>query len=325
MKKLSILILIAVLVSILSAGSVLAEDDLIKIGILQLVEHPALDAAYQGFVDALTEAGYTDGVNIEIDYQNAQADQSNLMTISERFVKNKVDLILAIATPAAQAVASATTDIPILFTAVTDPVTARLVESNEVPGLNVTGTTDAGPIDKQIALLLEMFPEFKKLGIIYNSSEINSEVQAKQAEELAAELGISVEFGTITSVNDIEQVAISMAGKIDGFYAPTDNTIASAMPNLVKVAEEKKLPIIGSEPGMVEGGALATVGIDYYKLGFQTGKMAERILKGESIPAEMAVEALTDVDVVLNQDTAKAIGFEFPQSVRDRATRIIGE
>jgi putative ABC transport system substrate-binding protein len=210
MKKLSILILIAVLVSILSAGSVLAEDDLIKIGILQLVEHPALDAAYQGFVDALTEAGYTDGVNIEIDYQNAQADQSNLMTISERFVKNKVDLILAIATPAAQAVASATTDIPILFTAVTDPVTARLVESNEVPGLNVTGTTDAGPIDKQIALLLEMFPEFKKLGIIYNSSEINSEVQAKQAEELAAELGISVEFGTITSVNDIEQVAISM-------------------------------------------------------------------------------------------------------------------
>ena len=151
MKKLSILILIAVLVSILSAGSVLAEDDLIKIGILQLVEHPALDAAYQGFVDALTEAGYTDGVNIEIDYQNAQADQSNLMTISERFVKNKVDLILAIATPAAQAVASATTDIPILFTAVTDPVTARLVESNEVPGLNVTGTTDAGPIDKQIA------------------------------------------------------------------------------------------------------------------------------------------------------------------------------
>ena len=325
MKKLSVLIIVAFVLTALSVNVVFAEDAMINIGILQLVEHAALDASYQGFVDALKEEGFVDGVNINIDYQNAQADQSNLMTISERFVKNKVDLILAIATPAAQAVASATTDIPILFTAVTDPVAARLVESNEKPGLNVTGTTDAGPIDKQLELLLEMFPDFKTLGVIYNSSEVNSEVQAKQAEELATAMGWEVEFGTITSVNDIEQVANSLAGKIDGFYAPTDNTIASAMPNLVKVAEEKKLPIIGGEPGMVEGGALATVGIDYYKLGFQTGKMAVRILKGEAVTADMPVEALTDVDVVLNQDTAKAIGFEFSQSILDRATEVFGE
>lgn len=325
MKKLSVLIIVAFVLTALSVNVVFAEDAMINIGILQLVEHAALDASYQGFVDALKEEGFVDGVNINIDYQNAQADQSNLMTISERFVKNKVDLILAIATPAAQAVASATTDIPILFTAVTDPVAARLVESNETPGLNVTGTTDAGPIDKQLELLLEMFPDFKTLGVIYNSSEVNSEVQAKQAEELATAMGWEVEFGTITSVNDIEQVANSLAGKIDGFYAPTDNTIASAMPNLVKVAEEKKLPIIGGEPGMVEGGALATVGIDYYKLGFQTGKMAVRILKGEAVTADMPVEALTDVDVVLNQDTAKAIGFEFSQSILDRATEVFGE
>lgn len=325
MKKLSVLIIVAFVLTVLSVNVVFAEDTMINIGILQLVEHAALDASYQGFVDALKEEGFEDGVNISIDYQNAQADQSNLMTISERFVKNKVDLILAIATPAAQAVASATTEIPILFTAVTDPVAARLVESNEKPGLNVTGTTDAGPIDKQLELLQEMFPDFKILGVIYNSSEVNSEVQAKQAEELAAAMGWEVEFGTITSVNDIEQVANSLAGKIDGFYAPTDNTIASAMPNLVKVAEEKKLPIIGGEPGMVEGGALATVGIDYYKLGFQTGKMAVRILKGEAETADMPVEALTDVDVVLNQDTAKAIGFEFSQSILDRATEVFGE
>jgi len=306
-------------------GIVSAEDAPIKIGVLQLVEHAALDAAYQGFVDALKEAGFEDGVNIEIDYQNAQADQSNLMTISERFVKNNVDLILAIATPAAQAVASATTTIPILFTAVTDPVAARLVESNEKPGLNVTGTTDAGPIDKQFALMKELFPDLKTIGIIYNSSEVNSEVQAKQAEEIAKEMGWEVKFGTITSVNDIEQVANSLAEKVDGFYAPTDNTIASAMPNLVKVAEEKKLPILGSEPGMVEGGALMTVGIDYYKLGQQTGKMAVKILKGEAVPAEMPVESLKDVDIVLNQATAKAIGFEFPESVLKKATKVIGE
>ncbi|HRY21591.1 MAG TPA: ABC transporter substrate-binding protein, partial [Flexilinea sp.] len=280
MKKISALILFVLVVTALPLGIVSAEDAPIKIGVLQLVEHAALDAAYQGFVDALKEAGFEDGVNIEIDYQNAQADQSNLMTISERFVKNNVDLILAIATPAAQAVASATTTIPILFTAVTDPVAARLVESNEKPGLNVTGTTDAGPIDKQFALMKELFPDLKTIGIIYNSSEVNSEVQAKQAEEIAKEMGWEVKFGTITSVNDIEQVANSLAEKVDGFYAPTDNTIASAMPNLVKVAEEKKLPILGSEPGMVEGGALMTVGIDYYKLGQQTGKMAVKILKG---------------------------------------------
>ncbi|HQN62311.1 MAG TPA: ABC transporter substrate-binding protein [Flexilinea sp.] len=325
MKKISALILFVLVVTALPLGIVSAEDAPIKIGVLQLVEHAALDAAYQGFVDALKEAGFEDGVNIEIDYQNAQADQSNLMTISERFVKNNVDLILAIATPAAQAVASATTTIPILFTAVTDPVAARLVESNEKPGLNVTGTTDAGPIDKQFALMKELFPDLKTIGIIYNSSEVNSEVQAKQAEEIAKEMGWEVKFGTITSVNDIEQVANSLAEKVDGFYAPTDNTIASAMPNLVKVAEEKKLPILGSEPGMVEGGALMTVGIDYYKLGQQTGKMAVKILKGEAVPAEMPVESLKDVDIVLNQATAKAIGFEFPESVLKKATKVIGE
>ena len=325
MKKISALILFVLVVTALPLGIVSAEDAPIKIGVLQLVEHAALDAAYQGFVAALKEAGFEDGVNIEIDYQNAQADQSNLMTISERFVKNNVDLILAIATPAAQAVASATTTIPILFTAVTDPVAARLVESNEKPGLNVTGTTDAGPIDKQFALMKELFPDLKTIGIIYNSSEVNSEVQAKQAEEIAKEMGWEVKFGTITSVNDIEQVANSLAEKVDGFYAPTDNTIASAMPNLVKVAEEKKLPILGSEPGMVEGGALMTVGIDYFKLGQQTGKMAVKILKGEAVPAEMPVESLKDVDIVLNQATAKAIGFEFPESVLKKATKVIGE
>lgn len=326
MKSLSkMLVIIVVLSVLLVSQAVFAQDDVINIGVLQLVEHASLDDTYRGFVDALKDAGYEDGKNIKIDYQNAQADQANLVTMSERFVKNKVDMILAIATPAAQAVAAATTDIPIMITAVTDPVMARLAESMEKPGTNVSGTTDAGPIDKQLALLKELFPEVKTLGILYNSSEVNSEVQAKQAEEIAIELGWEVRFGTITSVNDIEQVANSMAGKVDAFYAPTDNTIASAMPNLAKVAEEKKIPIICGAPEMISAGGLATIGLDYYKLGRQTGEMAVRVLKGEAVPAEMPIESLTDTDLIVNLDFAKAIGYAFPQEILDKATKVIGE
>lgn len=322
-KMISMLLLVIVVVMAITPGLTAAQDKVIKIGILQLVEHAALDAAYQGFIDSLAEDGYVDGKNIEVDYQNAQADQANLMTMSERFVKDDVDLILAIATPAAQAIAAATTKIPILITAVTDPVAAKLADSMEKPGMNVTGTTDAGPIDKQLALLQEMFPEIKTIGVIYNSSEVNSEVQAKQAEEIAKTMGWGVRFGTITSVNDIEQVALSMVGRVQAIYAPTDNTIASAMPNLVKVAEEKKIPIMCGEPGMVEAGGLISIGIDYYKLGFQTGKMAVKILKGEAEPASMPIESLTDADIVINLNFAKAIGYEVPQDLLDRATTVI--
>lgn len=326
MKKLVSVLLFMLLVSmLLTPIQAFAQEEVINIGVLQLVEHAALDAAYKGFVDSLAEDGYVDGKNIKIDYQNAQADQANLLTMSERFVKDDVDLILAIATPAAQAVAAATTQIPILITAVTDPVAAKLAESMEKPGMNISGTTDAGPIDKQLALLKEMFPEIKTLGVIFNSSEVNSEVQAKQAEEIAKTLGWEIRFGTITSVNDIEQVALSMAGKVEAIYAPTDNTIASAMPNLVKVAEEKKIPVMCGEPGMVEAGGFVSVGIDYYKLGFQTGKMAAKILKGEAAPATMPIEALTDADIVINLNFAKAIGYEVPQEIIDRATILIGE
>jgi putative ABC transport system substrate-binding protein len=322
-KMISMLLLVIVVAMAITPGLTAAQDKVIKIGILQLVEHAALDAAYQGFIDSLAEDGYVDGKNIEVDYQNAQADQANLMTMSERFVKDDVDLILAIATPAAQAIAAATTKIPILITAVTDPVAAKLADSMEKPGMNVTGTTDAGPIDKQLALLQEMFPEIKTIGVIYNSSEVNSEVQAKQAEEIAKTMGWGVRFGTITSVNDIEQVALSMVGRVQAIYAPTDNTIASAMPNLVKVAEEKKIPIMCGEPGMVEAGGLISIGIDYYKLGFQTGKMAVKILKGEAEPASMPIESLTDADIVINLNFAKAIGYEVPQDLLDRATTVI--
>lgn len=321
MKKLVLVLVLAFGLMIFVAMNALAADDVIQIGVLQLVEHPALDAAYQGFVDGLKEAGYIEGKNIKIDFNNAQADQSNLMTMSERFVKNGVDLILAIATPAAQSVASATDDIPILFTAVTDPVAARLVESWEKPGLNVTGVSDIGPIEEQIQLCKDLLPKAKTIGIIYNSSEVNSEVQARQAKEYAEEFGLAVELGTVTSVNDIEQVATSLASKVDIIYVPTDNTIASAIPNLVQVAQEKGLLIVGGEEGQVESGASATISISYYKMGLQTAAMAVRILKDGALTSETPVEKLEDTDLVLNTTYAEEIGFEFPKDLLDAAVK----
>lgn len=327
LKKRILSVLIVVLTLSLSAGLASARDaeSRFSVGVLQLVEHASLDAAYEGFVAGLAEAGFVVDENLTIDFQNAQADQSNMVTISERFVKNKVDLILAIATPAAQAVAAATTEIPIVFTAVTDPVEARLVETLEAPGTNITGVSDAGPIDEQIELIAALVPKAKTIGILYNSSEVNSEIQAKQAEAAARRIGLEVKFGTVASVNDIEQVLTSISDDVEAIYLPTDNTFASAMANVAKGTEAKKLPVIAGAQSMVEEGGLATIGLDYYKLGLQTGAMAAKILNGESEPATTPVETLQDTDLMINFDTAKAIGYTFPPEILAEATIRIGK
>ena len=305
------------------SASAEAKEGAFKIGIIQLVEHDALDKAREGFIDDLKENGFVDGENIIIDYQNAQADQSNLKTISQRFVQNDDDLILAIATGAAQSVAAETSDIPILGTAITDYEAAQLVESNDAPGGNVSGTTDLTPVEKQVELLKEMMPDVKTLGVLYNSSEVNSEIQAQMAQEAAEKEGIECKTATVTNTNDIAQVMESIAGDVDAIYIPTDNTFASAMATVSKIAEEYKLPTICGEQGMVESGGLATVGIDYYKLGKQTGEMAVKILKDGANVAEMPIESLDDTNICLNIDTAEAIGYEFPQSVTDKAAYLI--
>ena len=305
------------------SASAEAKEGAFKIGIIQLVEHDALDKAREGFIDDLKENGFVDGENIVIDYQNAQADQSNLKTISQRFVQNDDDLILAIATGAAQSVAAETSDIPILGTAITDYEAAQLVESNDAPGGNVSGTTDLTPVEKQVELLKEMMPDVKTLGVLYNSSEVNSEIQAQMAQEAAEKEGIECKTATVTNTNEIAQVMESIAGDVDAIYIPTDNTFASAMATVSKIAEEYKLPTICGEQGMVESGGLATVGIDYYKLGKQTGEMAVKILKDGANVAEMPIESLDDTNICLNIDTAEAIGYEFPQSVTDKAVYLI--
>ena len=288
-----------------------------NIGIIQYVEHPALDAARDGFIQALADNGYVDGENITIDVQNAQADQANLKTISQRFVNNKEDLILAIATPAAQAIASETTDIPVLGTAITDYEVAKLVDSNEAPGGNISGTTDINPVKEQIDLMAQLVPDVANVGLLYTSSEDNSVLQAGLVKDACEALGLNVVEATVTSSNDVQQVTQSLVGKVDAIYIPTDNVLASSMPIVSDITVENKIPVICGEENMVLGGGLATLGINYYNLGYQTGEMAVKVLSGEATPATMPIESQTDFTYVINGDIADAIGIEVPADLAD--------
>ena len=287
----------------------------VNVGIVQLVEHAALDAANKGFVEGLASKGYKEGQNIAYDRQNAQADQSNLQNIAHRFVNNKVNLICAIATPAAQTVANVTSDIPIVATAVTDYKTAKLVKDNAKPGTNVTGTTDMNPVEQQLDLLLKLVPNAKSVGTIYCSSEVNSQLQIEILKKAAAAKGVTVKEATVSNVNDIQQAARSLVGKVQAIYVPTDNVLASAMPTLVSVTEEAKLPVICGEGGMVKAGGVATLGVDYYKLVFQAGEMAADILSGKSKPADMAIQAQKEFKAMVNLKEAEKIGLKVPEDV----------
>lgn len=293
-------------------------DKVYHIGVNQLVEHAALDASYQGFVDALKEAGYVDGENLVIDYQVAQGDTANANTIATKLVNDNNDLILAIATPSGQAVANATKDIPVLVTAVTDPQGSGLVTSNEAPGGNVSGTSDLTPVKEQMDLLVQLLPETKKIALLYSSSESNSKIQAEMAEEAATALGLETVDATVSNTNEIQQVVESLIGKVDAIYAPTDNMIASAMPTVAQVANMNNIPVICGESGMVEAGGLATYGIDYYQLGLLTGKQAVKILEGTATTAEMPIEYLSadQCELTINEEVAEQLGIEIPAELK---------
>lgn len=291
-----------------SSASGDASGTVYKIGVLQLVQHDALDLANKGFFEALDDLG----IQYEEEQQNASGEQSNCQTIASGFVNDGVDMIFAIGTQAAQSSAAATEDIPIVLTAVTDPASSGLVESNEAPGKNVTGTSDMNPVTDQIALVKQLVPEAKTVGIIYNSAESNSEIQADMAEAACEAEGLAVERLTISSTNEIQTVVTSAVGKVDVIYAPTDNMVASAMATVAMVANENGLPTIVGEPGMVKNGGLATYGIDYEQLGYQAGEMAAKILTGEAEPADMAIEYQDASKCVfqVNVDTAEALGID---------------
>jgi len=294
----------------------------VNIGIVQIVQHPALDSARQGFLDALADKGYKQNENLVVDYQNAQGEQANLQTISQKFVQDKPQLVLAIATPSAVAMANATTEIPILITAVTDPVSAKLVKSNEKPDTNVTGTSDMNPVADQLKLIKEIIPTAQKIGIIYNSSEVNSQVQADIADQAAPGLGVEMVKVTVTASNEVMQAAQSMVGRVDAIYVPTDNMVVSALASVVKVGEDNDIPVFGAESNTVENGAVATVGIDYYQLGRMTGDMAVRVLKGEK-PQDMAIQQQQGSDLILNLKAAQNMGVTVPEAVIAKAKTVI--
>ena len=285
------------------------------VGVLQVVQHPSLDKAYKGFKKGLKEEGYVEGKNLKIDYQNAQNNQDNLKSMSEKLVNEKSDLMLGIATPAAQSLANTSQDIPIVVTAVTDLKAAKLVKSDTKPGKNVTGTTDMVSIERQIKLLLSIVPKAKTIGIMYNAGESNSKIQADLATAVLKKAGVKVLIKTANSTNDVQQVTETLASKVDGIFVPTDNTFDSAADVVGKVVKEKKVPLVASSVDQVKTGGLASVGIDYELLGEQTGKMAAKILAGKAKPADMPVEKAHDMKLVVNKKMAKALGIN-PKSIK---------
>ena len=293
-----------------SSGS---SDEVKKIGITQLVEHPALDQAREGFIEGLKENGFVEGENLEIDFQNAQNDNPTSQTIASNFANDKKDLIFAVSTPSAQATLNATQDIPIVFTAVTDAVEAGLVKSNKSSENNVTGTSDAIPVDKSLELIKKFVPNVKTIGVVCNTSEINSKLQVDALRKAAEKEGIKVIDKGATQANEVNQAVAAVAKEADVIFTPTDNLVASSMPIITKVATENKIPVIGSEEGHVENGALACNGISYKELGKKAGEMAAQILKGEKQPSELPVATLEETETIINKSTMETLGIKDPQ------------
>ncbi|MDY2941382.1 MAG: ABC transporter substrate-binding protein [Varibaculum sp.] len=293
-------------------------DKTYNIAIGQLVSHPSLDASVTGFKAAIEDAG----LKVTYDEQNAQGDQGTANSIAQKFATAKPDLVLAVATPMAQAVAQNIADVPVLFTAVTDPEAAELVDSNEKPGANVTGTTDLNPVAEQIDLVKQAKPEAKKVGVIYSSAEVNSEVQVKLARDEAKKEGLELVEKAITNSSEVMQ-AVKSLDDVDAIYVPTDNTVVSALDSVLQVAEENKILVVVGEATSVENGGALTYGLDYEQLGRQTGEMAVRILTEGEVTATMAVEAQKTPQLVVNPTAAERMGITLPQELLDKADKII--
>lgn len=287
-----------------------------QVAVVQIMQHGSLDAANQGMIDGLKDKGYGPD-KVEVDQQNAQGDQSNLKSITARFKSNKPDIIFGISTPGTQAVANEIKDIPIVGCAITDFETAKLVKSNKKPETNVTGVNDRGPVEKQVDMGKVFLPNAKTMGLLYCSSEVNSEIQANQAKKHAASIGLTVVEKTVSSVNDIQQVAESMVGQVDFIYVPTDNVLASSIPTLVKVTDPAKIPVLVGADSMARDGALASLSVDFYKSGVQAGHMAAQILDGKIKPEETPVEDPEVYEVIINKKNAEILGIKIPDEYKN--------
>lgn len=296
-------------------------DEKYTVGINQLVSHPALDGAREGFKEAFSDAG----LEVTFEEQNAQGEQATVTSIASTFANDgDVDLVAAIATPAAQGTAAAVKDKPVVFMAVTDPKGAELVASEEAPGGNVTGVSDRNPVQEQLQLLKDVNPDAKTVGIVYNSGEANSAVQVEQAKEAGQELGLEIKEATVTNSSEVQQGVQSLSD-VDGIYVPTDNAVVSALETVVGFGEENDIPVISADIDSVDRGALGTYGIDYKAHGKQAGEMAVKILKDGANPGEIAVGFAdpANLQLVLNPAAAEAYGVEIPAELTDEADRLV--
>jgi len=300
-----------------------------KIAISQIVEHPSLDATREGFLQALKDAGIVEGENLKVDYNNAQNDQTNNMTIAQKINSGDAELVLAIATPSAQAVVKEVKDKPILFAAVTDPLDAKLVTNLEKPGGNISGVSDTNPeaITKLMDFIAGSFPNVKNLGLVINEGESNSVMMAKLAEEALSKHGIKLVKAAITNTSEVKQAAESLIGRVDALYITLDNSVVSGADAIIQVAKEKHLPFFSSDRDTVEKGAFATVGFKYFDHGYQVGQMAVDILKNGKKPGDMPITVQQKLDIILNLKAAADQGIvvtdEMKAQVQDAEKNII--
>ncbi|NQK00240.1 ABC transporter substrate-binding protein [Streptococcus suis] len=294
----------------------------VKIGVLQFVTHDSLDEIYKGIKAGLEEGGYSTTDNLDIDFMNAEADQSQVQTMSKKLVDNGNELLIGIATPAAQGLANATTELPIIMGAVTDPVGANLVKDLKNPGGNITGVSDQTPVADAVSLIKEITPEAKTIGVLYSSNEDNSKIQVAEFKAAAEEAGYTVLEYAVASSNEIAATVEVASSKADVLFTPVDNTVASAFSTVVSVANKTKTPIFTSVEDMVEGGGIASVTLSQYDLGVATGKMAAKILDGAN-PADTPVQIFNEGTVVVNQKVAKELGITLSDDVISKASNVI--
>ena len=282
---------------------------LVTVGIIQIFEHPALDAAREGFIDTMLEEGF----NVEFDFHSAQGDTATMTTIAQRFVNNNVDLILAVGTGAAVAAAAETEDIPIVGTAITSYTRPGLAETDERPGFNITGASDFKPVAAQVEMIAEFVPDMQVLGILYNSGEPNSVVQAALARETALAMGWEYRVGTVTGTAEVQQVTLSIANQVDAIYIPTDNTFAVNMALVGQISEDTGVPVFAAEANMVRTGGLATLSFSYYDLGVASARQAAQILRGEAEVGEIPIYFSTNFFYVVNGTMAEALDIAIPE------------
>lgn len=294
----------------------------VKIGVLQFVTHDSLDEIYKGIKAGLEEGGYSTTDNLDIDFMNAEADQSQVQTMSKKLVDNGNELLIGIATPAAQGLANATTELPIIMGAVTDPVGANLVKDLKNPGGNITGVSDQTPVADAVSLIKQITPEAKTIGVLYSSNEDNSKIQVAEFKAAAEEAGYTVLEYAVASSNELAATVEVATSKADVLFTPVDNTVASAFSTVVSVANKTKTPIFTSVEDMVEGGGIASVTLSQYDLGVATGKMAAKILDGAN-PGDTPVQIFNEGTVVVNQKVAKELGIILSEEIINKASKVI--